>query len=99
MKKQTQDANGKTVSWAMFEEALPTLRPEIHHYCSRMMGSVIDGEDIVQVALMKAYEAIGRGENVVNLRGWLFRIAHNSVLDLWRARKRETTMHDLGSGP
>jgi DNA-directed RNA polymerase specialized sigma24 family protein len=24
------------------------LRPELHRYCARLMGSVIDGEDVVQ---------------------------------------------------
>ena len=48
----------QVVSKAMFEEALPALRPVIHRYCSRMMGSVIDGEDILQIAFMKAFEAL-----------------------------------------
>ncbi|MEH6476549.1 MAG: sigma-70 family RNA polymerase sigma factor [Sneathiella sp.] len=82
------------VSITVFEKALPTLRPEIHRYCSRMMGSVIDGEDILQIAMMKAFEAIERGDEVANLRGWLFRIAHNTALDVLRAKKREVTMHD-----
>lgn len=25
-----------------------SLRPELHRYCSRLMGSVVDGEDVVQ---------------------------------------------------
>lgn len=77
---------------AAFEEALPTLRPEVHRYCSRMAGSVIDGEDILQIALIKAFEALERGEEVDNLRAWLFRIAHNAALDFHRARKRESAM-------
>ena len=77
---------------AAFEAALPALRPEIHRYCSRMAGSVIDGEDILQVALMKAFEALERGGDVGNLRAWLFRIAHNTALDFHRARKREGAM-------
>ena len=24
------------------------LRPELHRYCARLMGSVIEGEDVVQ---------------------------------------------------
>ena len=33
------------------------LRPELHPYCARMAGSVIDGEDVVE-ALVKAIEAL-----------------------------------------
>ena len=31
------------------------LRPELHRYCARMVGSVIDGEDVVQDTLAKGY--------------------------------------------
>ena len=33
------------------------LRPELHRYCARLMGSVIDGEDAVQDALTRAFVA------------------------------------------
>lgn len=78
----------------MFEDALPVLRPDIHRYCSRMAGSVIDGEDILQIALIKAFEALERGVEVANLRSWLFRIAHNTALDHLRAKKREINMQE-----
>jgi RNA polymerase sigma factor (sigma-70 family) len=82
------------VTRVTFETALPALRPEVHRYCSRMMGSVIDGEDIVQITLIKALEALERGDHVNTLRPWLFRIAHNSAMDHLRKRKRETAMYE-----
>ena len=33
------------------------LRPELHRYCARLVGSAIDGEDVVQEALAKAFYA------------------------------------------
>ena len=39
---------------AGFEELAQRIRPELHRYATRMTGSVIDGEDVVQEALMKA---------------------------------------------
>ena len=39
------------------ERLLGEMRPKLHRYCARMTGSVIDGEDIVQDALMKAFVA------------------------------------------
>lgn len=68
--------------------ALPELRPELHRYCARMAGSVIDGEDILQDALVRATEALGRGDTVRNIRPWLFRIAHNTALNHKRAAQR-----------
>lgn len=34
------------------------LRPELHRYCARLTGSVIEGEDIVQDTLAKAFYAL-----------------------------------------
>jgi len=62
------------------------LRPELHRYCSRLMGSVIDGEDVVQDTFARAFVALGELGEVPQLRPWLFRIAHNRSLDLLRSR-------------
>jgi RNA polymerase sigma factor (sigma-70 family) len=62
------------------------LRPELHRYCSRLMGSVIDGEDVVQDTLERAFVALEDIEEMPPLRPWLFRIAHNRALDLLRGR-------------
>ena len=62
------------------------LRPELHRYCARLMGSVIDGEDVVQDTLVRAFVALQDLEQTPQLRPWLFRIAHNRALDLLRSR-------------
>ncbi|RWC69598.1 MAG: sigma-70 family RNA polymerase sigma factor [Mesorhizobium sp.] len=62
------------------------LRPELHRYCARLMGSVIDGEDVVQDTLARAFVALDGLREVPPLRAWLFRIAHNRALDLLRSR-------------
>jgi RNA polymerase sigma factor (sigma-70 family) len=62
------------------------LRPELHRYCARLMGSVIDGEDVVQDTLARALVALEDMEQTPPLRPWLFRIAHNRALDVLRGR-------------
>ena len=57
------------------------VRPDLHRYCSRMTGSVIDGEDIVQDTLARAYYSLADVEALPALRAWLFRIAHHRALD------------------
>ncbi len=66
------------------------LRPELHRYCARLMGSVIDGEDVVQDTLARAFVALDGLSEVPPLRAWLFRIAHNRALDLLRSRAIRT---------
>lgn len=63
-----------------------SLRPELHRYCARLMGSVIDGEDVVQDTFARASVALDELSEVAQLRPWLFRIAHNRALDLLRSR-------------
>ena len=69
------------------------MRPQLHRYCARMTGSVIDGEDVLQEALLKAIEAAPRTELLDNPEGWLFRIAHNAALDFLRRRARYNAAH------
>ena len=64
------------------------LRPELHRYCARMTGSIIDGEDIVQDTLARAYFALPELEELPPLRAWLFRIAHNRAVDFLRSYER-----------
>ena len=70
------------------ETALAALRPRLHRYCARMTGSVIDGEDVVQEAMMKAFEALPQAGTIEHLESWLVRIAHNAALDFLRRRAR-----------
>ncbi len=74
-----------------FDRLVGELRPKLHRYCARMTGSVIDGEDVMQDALIKAIEAFD--ETVTNPEAWLFRIAHNAALDHLRRRVRQESRH------
>src|SRR5665213_438737 len=67
---------------------LARMRPKLHRYCARMTGSVIDGEDVLQDALMRALESFASASPIGNPEGWLFRIAHNTALDFLRRRRR-----------
>lgn len=75
-----------------FEERLQALRPRLHRYCARMVGSTVDGEDVLQDALVKALRARAEGAAVDNLEGWLFRIAHNASLDFLRHWSRRNVV-------
>jgi RNA polymerase sigma-70 factor (ECF subfamily) len=80
---------------AAFDRVLGEVRPKLHRYCARMTGSAIDGEDVVQDALVKALEAIPQLQLIAQIEGWLFRIAHNAALDFLRRRaRRDATFPD-----
>jgi RNA polymerase sigma-70 factor (ECF subfamily) len=71
---------------------LVAMRPKLHRYCARMVGSVIDGEDVLQDALIKAVESFASAGAIGNPEGWLFKIAHNTALDFLRRRNRQEAM-------
>jgi RNA polymerase sigma factor (sigma-70 family) len=74
-----------------FLELVRGVRPELHRYCARLTGSIIEGEDIVQETLARAFYALGLDPGVPALRPWLFRIAHNAALDYLKSHGRKFT--------
>jgi RNA polymerase sigma-70 factor, ECF subfamily len=74
------------------ESLLVAMRPRLHRYCARMVGSSIDGEDVLQDALIKAVEARPAAGRIENPEGWLFRIVHNTALDFLRRRSRQDAL-------
>jgi len=82
------DARGKfDARYLAFLETIVYLRPKLHRYCSRMAGSVLDGEDVVQDVLFQAYRKLDTFEDDRPLAPWLFRIAHNRCIDFLRRRE------------
>src|SRR5438552_17178763 len=74
------------VRYLAFLETISTLRPSMHRYCARMTGSVMDGEDVVQEALIEAYRKIDQFDDSRPLKPWLFRVAHNRCIDFLRRK-------------
>jgi RNA polymerase sigma-70 factor, ECF subfamily len=72
-----------------FIESLADLRPRMHHYCARMTGSALDGEDVMQEAIFDAYLKLGSFDASRPLGPWLFRIAHNRCIDFLRRRQAQ----------
>jgi RNA polymerase sigma-70 factor (ECF subfamily) len=87
------EAGPATGDLAQLERLIAELRPKLHRYCARMTGSVIDGEDVMQQALVKAVEGFPRAGNIVQPQAWLFRIAHNEAIDFMRRRARQDSTY------
>jgi RNA polymerase sigma-70 factor (ECF subfamily) len=72
-----------------FLSLVEQIRPDLHRYAARIVGSAIDGEDVVQDTLAKAFYTLSQSPEVPALRPWLFRIARNTAIDhLRRAERR-----------
>jgi RNA polymerase sigma-70 factor (ECF subfamily) len=63
-------------------------RPSLIAYLSGLGLSIDEAEDVIQESFLRLVRHLARERDQVNLRGWLFRVAHNLTMDLFRAERR-----------
>src|SRR5688500_16580758 len=68
---------------------LEQYRPALTGHCYRMLGSVVDAEDAVQEAMLRAWKGIDRFAEKSSLKTWLYRIATNVCIDALSATNRQ----------
>src|ERR687898_452301 len=68
-----------------FETIVERYRRPLMRYVSRILPPE-RAEDVVQQSFVKAYEAMRRDAATLQLRPWLYRIAHNNALNALRDR-------------
>ena len=68
-----------------FDAIVSRYRGPLLRYCSTLLGRE-RAEDAVQQTLVKAFDAMHRDERELNLKAWLYRIAHNTSLNALRDR-------------
>jgi RNA polymerase sigma-70 factor (ECF subfamily) len=71
-----------------FRELIEPHRRELLVHCYRMLGSFQDAEDVLQDALLAAWQGFGGFEGRASLRTWLYRIATNRCLNARRSASR-----------
>jgi RNA polymerase sigma-70 factor (ECF subfamily) len=70
---------------------------KIAHYASVRIGNKADAEDIAGDVFLKALESLGSYEHRgIPMQAWLFKIAHNLVVDYLRKKSKRKTV-DLDS--
>jgi len=71
-----------------FRELTEPYRRELHVHCYRMLGSLLDAEDVLQDTLLAAWQGLGAFEGRASIRTWLYRIATNRCLNALRSASR-----------
>lgn len=65
----------------------------IYQYVSYRVSSVHDAEDLTETVFLKAWQAIDTFERQnVPFVAWLYRIAHNTIIDFYRTQKQTQTL-------
>lgn len=71
------------------------LRNPLLRYLLSLGLPVQEGEEIVQEAFLALFQHVRRGRSRRNLRGWLFRVAHNLALKRSRKGHHHRELTDL----
>ena len=83
---------------ASFEDLIEPHRRGLLAHCYRMLGSWTDAEDVLQDALLKAWQGLSTLQDQTALRAWLYQVATNACLSALRAHKARS-MPQLVSAP
>ena len=65
----------------------------LYRYCLAIVGDSQDAQDALQNTMVKVLRALPGEERQIELKPWLYRIAHNESIELLR-RRRETRQLD-----
>ncbi len=84
----TRDA--RLGSDAAFSALFERFQTPIVNYLYRLVGDWDVANDLAQDSFLKAYNALARTDDTLQISPWLYRIATNTALDALRRRKRIT---------
>ena len=64
------------------------FRREIFAYIQTKVGDVAAAEDLTQETFLKVQNSLSKGTEPAHFRGWIYKIARNSVVDFMNRRRR-----------
>jgi RNA polymerase sigma factor (sigma-70 family) len=74
-----------------FDELYRRYAHRLAAYGTHLLGDAAAGDDVAQVALMRAYQALREGRVPDAIGAWLYRVAHNAAIDTVRHRRELPT--------
>jgi RNA polymerase sigma-70 factor, ECF subfamily len=71
----------------------------VFNYLLKLTGNREDALDLAQDVFLKAYQNLGKLDDVARFAPWLYRIAHNEAYSLLRKQRPEGELVDEGDAP
>jgi RNA polymerase sigma factor (sigma-70 family) len=72
------------------------FQQDLYRYCVAILGDSEDAQDALQNTMVKALGALPGERREIDLKPWLYRIAHNESIDLIRRRRQTVSLEDDG---
>ena len=67
----------------------------LYRYCRSILRHDEDAQDALQNTMAKAFAALQTEKREIELKPWLFRIAHNEAISILRRRRETTELPDV----
>jgi RNA polymerase sigma-70 factor, ECF subfamily len=80
-----------------FRELMERYQSRIYSVCYGIMRNREDALDVVQDVFIKIYKSIDQFKGESGLYVWMYRIAVNKSLDLYRKKKRKAMIYEKAS--
>lgn len=90
--RQTKDPNH-------FKSLVRRYQNRVYNAAYRILGSTEEAEDVVQDTCIKVHQNINKFNRSSSFAAWIFRIAHNTCLDMLRAKQRRKALQILPFDP
>lgn len=88
--RRTGQSNEEVVT-ALYEQMRPSLLGYVYH----LTGSMRDAEDLVQIVFLQLFDHLCRRAAITNMRGWVFRAAHNLAINhVSRSRRHDSLIKE-----
>jgi len=83
-------------SFGAFGEIYNIFLDQIYRYVFYQVKDKMTAEDLTEEIFLKAWEAMGKyKQKSLSFSAWLYRIAHNHVIDYFRTRRQHLALDDV----
>ena len=77
------------ISEKQFIDVYNEYAEKIFKYCYFRVNSKEDAEDLASKTFMKTWDYIVNGKKIDQMRAFLYRVAHNAIIDFYKSRQRQ----------
>jgi len=84
---------------AAFAQIFRRYHQPLFRYCRAITGNGEDAADALQNTMVKAMRSLPGDRRTIELKPWLFRVAHNESVSLLRQRRPDTALSDGDGRP